>query len=561
MELKQKVVLGIHIGHDRGACIIKNGIVLAAIAQERLDRKKYSRSYNIPFEAIDHLLEYCKLNIKQVCCIGFSCDAVEGQSIMELSKQEFSDFYNIAIPFIMVSHHDAHAYSTYYSSGFDNSIILIADGGGDYIGNSIEAETVYIANRGHITKISQRLQAPTIRRMGDQSNYIYPIMPTLVRNAQISLARKYEQFTYLLGFGWGEAGKTMGLASYGTPAFYYESSQVTDLHFSLTYGDLLDDIFAKQQLSGLGFKQFTEKNREDIANTVQYHIQKAIVSLVNALMHRYNCKTLCLAGGLFLNCLSNQQIITQCQPDKLFILPCAGDDGQALGCAYYAYTHFFGLPKCFDIQLPYLGLSYTDATIENAIKAKSLSYRILPNDPLAECMAKYIAENKILGLHRGRTEIGPRALCHRSILANPVNPEMKDILNNRVKHREPFRPFAPTVTAEAQYTFFDLNCSSDYMLLATEVREQYQNILASVTHVDNTARVQAVSNDQEPFIHQLLSYLEKYIGVPVVLNTSFNIAGEPIVETPTDAIETFLKTDIDILVIGNYIIENKSFKR
>ena len=164
-------------------------------------------------------------------------------------------------------------------------------------------------------------------------------------------------------------------------------------------------------------------------------------------------------------------------------------------------------------------------------------------------------------MHRGRTEIGPRALCHRSILANPTNLNMKDILNNRIKHREPFRPFAPTVTEEDQFEYFDLKCSSKYMLLATTVKEEYRKKLSAITHVDNTARIQAISKDEDPFLHALLLELKRINGFPIVLNTSFNVAGQPIVETPLDAINTFLTTDIDILVIGNFIIDKKTMSK
>ncbi len=176
---------------------------------------------------------------------------------------------------------------------------------------------------------------------------------------------------------------------------------------------------------------------------------------------------------------------------------------------------------------------------------------------MAKQIAFYIKENKIVAFHRGRTEIGPRALCHRSILANPTNPAMKDILNERVKHREEFRPFAPTVVAEDQYKYFDLKCSSDYMLFATTVKEKYRSSLASITHIDGTARIQSVSLEQEPFIHMLLEEIKKLTGFPIVLNTSFNVAGQPIVESPLDAVNTFLTTNIDILVIGNYIINKE----
>ena len=257
---------------------------------------------------------------------------------------------------------------------------------------------------------------------------------------------------------------------------------------------------------------------------------------------------------LFLNCLLNHKILCECNFKNVFIIPSAGDDGQALGSAYYAYMEMFGTQSDFHINLPYIGLDYTEQEIEDAIRLKNLSYKKYADGDLAKITAEYISQNKIVGMHRGRTELGPRALCHRSILANPTHPHMKDILNRRVKHREEFRPFAPTVAKEDQFKYFALRASSDYMLLAPVVREEYREKLSAVTHVDNTARVQAVSKKSDPFIHQLLLELKKVIGVSVVLNTSFNVAGEPIVESPQDALNTFLKTNIDVLVIGNCVV-------
>jgi carbamoyltransferase len=215
----------------------------------------------------------------------------------------------------------------------------------------------------------------------------------------------------------------------------------------------------------------------------------------------------------------------------------------------------FGRQEKISINLPYIGISYTEDEIEDILKGANLTYMALSNEALAEQIALRIVDNKIIALHRGRTEIGPRALCHRSILANPTNPEMKDILNKRVKHREAFRPFAPTVIAEEQFIYFDLKYESDYMLMATLVKDEYRGQLPAVTHVDNTARVQAVSKNSEPFVHEMLLAVKRHIGFPIVLNTSFNVDGEPIVESPLDAVQTFLKTEIDTLVIGNFIID------
>ena len=309
-----------------------------------------------------------------------------------------------------------------------------------------------------------------------------------------------------------------------------------------------------QQKSGKPFREFIFDERENIASTVQSYIESAVISLIRHYTKKYSVKNICVAGGLFLNCLTNHKLLEKCDLTNAFFLPPSGDDGQALGCAYYAYIHEFGYDNGFNIDLPYIGISYTDSEIKDVIKQKQLKYVRYSDDELPAIMAEYISNNRILAFHRGKTEIGPRALCHRSILANPSNPAMKDILNNRVKHREPFRPFAPTVIEEEQYEYFDLMQSSPYMLLATTVKEKYRAQLSSITHVDNTARVQSVSKENEPFIHKFLLELKNRTGFPIVLNTSFNVANQPIVESPLDALNTFLINDIDVLVIGNYVI-------
>ena len=551
------IVLGIHIGHDRGACLIKNQKVLGSMSQERLDRIKYSRSSAIPFKSIDALLVYCKIKITEISGVGLSYDGIEGDGIIEFYKRDFFNYYKCKfIPFFIVNHHDAHAYSTYFSSGLKKSLIFICDGGGDYCGNLQQSESLYIGCGNTISLISARHQDAPTRRMGDQINYNFSNMPLYIRNKQISIGRKYEQITHLLGFGWGEAGKTMGLASYGNSMLDFNDVKFRycDLNFSLTYGDMLDVIFANQMLSELNQSAYLMKENANIAKTVQQFTELAICSLIKSFVKKYKCQNVCLAGGVFLNCLTNQKIISDCNIENVFILPSCGDDGQALGCAYYAYTKLFTCENNFEIKLPYLGISYSDTSIEQALNEKKVNYTKLTDVELAKKIAELISLNKIIALHRGRTEIGPRALCHRSILANPTNPHMKDILNQRVKHREEFRPFAPTVLYEDQYKYFDLSASSPYMLVATKVNDEYQSEIPSVTHIDGTARVQAVTVESEPFIYQVLLELKDLIGHSIIINTSFKVAGEPIVETPEDAINTFLKTDIDYLAIGNYLV-------
>ena len=553
------IALGIHIGHDRGACIIKDAKVLACIPQERIDRIKYSSSSNIPFDAIDKLLEYCSIDINDISCVGLSYDGIENDSILNIYKSEFFEYYFCNnIPFYFVSHHDAHAYASFFSSGFEDALVFVADGGGDYHGDKQESESLYVGCANNITLVNRRLQDPPIRRIGDGINHIFPQMPTFLRNHQISVGRKYEQFTHLLGFGWGEAGKTMGLASYGKSLIDFTKLQYDNLNFSLTYGDMIDVLYGLQTLSGKSFKTFIKDERANIARTIQEFTENTICSLIKNFADTYKCKNICLSGGVFLNCLTNQKIIDECKIDNVFILPSAGDDGQALGCAYYAYNRFFENHQKFEIDLPYLGLSYSNEKIQSYLNDRGIKYQFLEDNALISKIARCIADNKIGALHRGRTEIGPRALCHRSIIANPTNPKMKDILNKRVKHREEFRPFAPTTTYDSQYELFNLKTSSDYMLLAATVKEEHRKKLPAITHVDNTARIQAVSKEKEPFLFDLLTEIEKHTDYPVLLNTSFNVAGMPIVESPSDAINTFIDADIDFLAIGNFFVDKSN---
>jgi len=558
MKENSRIALGIHVGHDRGACIISEGKVLAAIAQERIDRIKYSRSTEIPFQSIDALLKYCDLDISSISCVGFSYESFEGESIHDLYKEEFFTHYKCApIPFHFASHHDSHAYAVYYSSGLDESLILVADGGGDFANGKQESESMYIGKNGKITRISKRFQDIPVRNTKDSLNHLYPFMPEFIRNREISIASKYAQITYLLDFGWGEAGKTMGLSSYGKPLINFSELSYNELNFTLTYGDIIREIFTLQCVSGKNYKQFLKEERANIAKTVQSYVERAVITIANSFINKYRVNNVCLAGGLFLNCLANHKLMSECDLNNVFILPAAGDDGQAIGSAYYAYVKQFGCSRPFEIELPFLGLSYTNDEIHQAIKEKNVKYNNYSDDVLVCMISKFIKDNKIIGLHRGRTEIGPRALCHRSIIANPTNPNMKDMLNKRVKHRESFRPFAPTVAAEEQFEYFDLRSPSDYMLFATDVKKEYRDKLSAITHIDNTARVQAITKQQDSFVHALLMEVKNEIGFPIILNTSFNVAGQPIVESPLDAINTFLTTDIDILVIGNYVIEKQ----
>lgn len=537
--------------------MIKDNTVIGAISQERLDRIKYSSSSKIPVESINALLKYFNLSIKEISCIGISYNSVEGLCVEKFYKEELEKIYECShIPIFFTNHHIAHAYSSFFSSGLDNALVFVADGAGDYINGMQEAESLFVAKNNKVEMLCRRLQNPTTGHMTDERNYLLPYMPSFIQDYEISLGKKFSQITHLIELGRNGEGKTMGLAGYGIPLFNYNTYKKGDfLDFSLKYKDLIEEIFALKTLSGKSHKEFIRDERANIASTIQLMLENTILGLLDDILNLYPCKNLVLSGGIFLNCILNCKIIEKFDLDNFFALPPAGDDGQALGAAYYAYTKYYGLQNKFRINLPYLGISYSNSEIISSLENANLSYRFLEDNQLAEEIANRISANKIVAIHRGKTEIGPRALCHRSILANPKNPDIKDILNYKVKHREPFRPFAPTVIAEEQFKYFDLKYESKYMNIAATVKEYYKNQLPGITHIDGTARVQAISIESEPFMHKILMAVKQKIGIPIVVNTSFNVNGEPIVEAPFDAIETFLKTQIDTLVIGNYIVD------
>ncbi len=550
------ISLGINIGHDQGAAVVKDGILVGAIAQERLNRVKHSASTTLPFIAIDNLLDYLEIGINEVDCIGFSSTAVNINELNSYVADSLTNYYDINDPHIIpVSHHQAHAESAYFTSNFDEAITLIADGGGEMLGVKEEAESIFYCRNAEVTLMEQRLQSNNVHAFARPHNYLIPFMNKKQFSEQISLGKKYEQVTSLLSFGANGAGKTMGLSAYGKSLISTNAVPVTDpLAFNLDFQDILQPYYSLYEHSGENYFDFMKKHQADIARTLQDYTENQVLEIIEYILSKYKVSQICLAGGLFLNCPINHKILEKYPQVSLHICPAAGDDGQAMGTALAAYrtvsSDLYPNSSC----LPYLGISYTNAQIEQAIKSRGLHYHYYDDVSIASLVAEKIYNNKIIGFLHGRSEIGPRSLCHRSILANPTVPNMKDYINAKVKHRENFRPFAPVVAAEKQFEYFSLLQESPYMLLATTVKDKFVEQLPAITHVDGTARIQSVKAEDDPFVHRILIEFEKLSGFPVLLNTSFNDCGEPIVETPSDAIKTFLTTEIDILVMENYIL-------
>lgn len=548
--------LGIHLGHDRGVAVLEDGRLVCNLAQERIDRVKHSNSPEVPREALAAVLEYTGIAREDIGAVGVSYTNVDIRAIVQEIAAELATVDGLCNATVMgISHHDAHALSTYYTSGFRNALIFIADGAGDNVGHQIEAESLYLADGPDLSLLGRRLQDHGFFYLTRRNSYRYSYMHEMDRAKQISLGRKYEQLTYLIGFKHGQAGKTMGLAAYGKPLLDFSPHDYADLDFSLSYGDILRELELQRQRESLPVHEWIINHRADIAATGQRFIEVSVLALLESLASSYPTHKLCLAGGLFLNCQLNHAILERGIFDEIHVVPSAGDDGQAIGAANGAHARVCGPLQPSSAPLPFLGLSYTTRQIVGALHHFELPARSFPDLELAQRMVSLLRQGKVIGLLRGRSETGPRALCHRSILADPTFPWMKDHLNENIKFREWFRPFAPVVIAERELDYFDLKQASPYMLLAAPVRAAHRDSLPAITHIDGTARVQSVTAQGEPFVHLLLREFEKASGHPVLLNTSFNLAGEPIVETPHDAITTFLRSRLDGLVIEDHLVE------
>lgn len=553
------ISLGINIGHDRGAALVKDGHLIGAIAQERIDRIKHSPSTRIPYEAIDHLLAYLDISFQEINFIGISSIAVDSNELIDFYRRELIAHYGYSnVTIISVPHHLSHAYSTYFTSGFNEAIILVADGGGEIIGKMEESESVFVGRGSTITCAEQRIQSQFVHTLSRPQNYIFPFMNQNFINDPVSMGKKYEQITRLLGFGYGEEGKTMGLAAYGTDEINKEIASLNNIDFKLSFGDIISEIHEDYLHSGGSFSSYIMHKKANIAQSIQKYTERQVIEIIRYLLDKYEIRNICLAGGLFLNCPVNHKLLETFENIKIHICPCAGDDGQAIGNAFAAFKLGGHIPYNSNAAIPYLGISYSDYDIKASLNRKKLDYKYMDEESLAQFVAHSIYSNKIVGFFYGRSEIGPRALCHRSILANPCWEGMKDHLNQRVKHRESFRPFAPAVKMDAQFEYFALLQDSPYMLFAAQVLQKHKKCIPSVTHVDGTARVQAVRKEDNPLMYKILDYFEVLSGVPIVINTSFNDSGEPIVESPDDAIKTFLHTNIDILVLNNFVIEKKA---
>jgi carbamoyltransferase len=596
------LVLGVHIGHDRSAALIENGRLIAHVAQERLDRVKMSPGSRIPFQAIVAALGQTGYTINDVDAVGFSFENCMVDRLAAWFEEQLACYFDLPkITVIPVSHHVAHAWGVRALSGFERCAVLVCDGAGDLVkpdaresGEEVEprsspagmeGESLFLADGDRLELCDRRLQS-FLHDLYDRPFYYNAShMPDFFAQQTVGIGRKYEQFTYFIGFGNEQNGKTMGLASYGRPLVDPRKWPVTDFSYRLTLSDILLEIEEMAAAASMPIGAFLRLHRANAASTVQRFTEEALLGLARYTKQTLGESKLCVSGGVFLNCIANHKIAKAGLFTEVFAMPACGDEGHALGAAFAVSAILRGRPpkasphkvctapemrtgeadsedSTADLQppnstippvLPYAGLSHDRPTIEAALARNNLSYQWHDDDVLAEEIAAMIENGRTVGLLRGRSELGPRALGHRSILADPRSPTMKDHLNARVKFREAFRPYAPMVLAEYANDIFDLAQPSPFMLFAGDVRPKYQALLPAVTHVDGTARVQTIAG-QEPFLRALLMAFYRRTGIPVLLNTSFNLAGEPMVETPEDAIRAFLSCGLDVLVLEGAVI-------
>lgn len=560
MSVNSLIILGLHIGHDRCAAIVKEGKIVAAIAEERLDRIKYSPADTLPELSITAVLKMAKCPAKNISTVAVTFSGILiDEALLDIWRLEISQYLLIDEARIQfVGHHLAHAYAVYFTSPFDNAAIMIADGAGDMIDEyECEAESYYEANRSVINRVFVQPQQMPAKYGSPLSDFRHDYMVEHQKKLSIGIGRKYEQVTKLIGFQFGQAGKTMGLSPYGQPLIK-DLPDTMGMAHTLTRHHYLRKIDSIRKQNNQTYKEFLKVHRADVAKDVQLMTEEMLLSCIKELSTKTQSNNLCLSGGVFLNCVANKKILDAGYFKQVYMMPACGDDGQAAGAALYIYHQVRNAHKPLDYFCPYLGLNYTNEDAINIAERVSLKHKQFQSeDALIELLANKLHIGQVFGVVRGRSELGPRALGNRSILASPLIESMKDHINKDIKYREDFRPFAPMVSAEAVSEFFEFEGESPYMLLTCMVREKYRDLLPAITHVDGSARVQTVSRQQNPFIHKLLTKFGEKTGFPILVNTSFNTAREPIVESPKDACRTLINSGLNGVIVENVWIERR----
>ena len=579
------IVLGINAYHaNASAAILVDGQLLAAVEEERLNRVKYAAG--LPIRAIQYCLDEAGAKITEVDHIAVPRNpwarwttklrfavrmprfAIERARVMRQFAgihEDLAAAFDVSpaalrAQFHRIEHHVAHLSSAFYVSPFDRAAVLSADGLGDF------ASSMWAAGEG------ARMQT-----LGD------------VRFPH-SLGMYYTALTQYIGFWkFGDEYKVMGLAAYGQPEFLDEFRRIVRADKPLSFRLGLD-YFSHQdrgadmtwresdQTPVLGrlFSPYLEKRlgparkpdepleqrHENIAASLQAALEEVLAAHWRALAKKTGQRSLCIAGGVAFNCVANGRIFDASPFERVYVQPAAGDAGLSVGAAFAVAHGILGMPRSFVMDHAAWGPGYSSQQIRRTLDGfhpsqDNIRIEELSEEVLVQATARHIAGGKIVGWFQGRSEWGPRALGQRSILADPRRPEMKDVLNRRIKHRETFRPFAPSILEEAAADYFEKTHPSPFMTFAYRVRPEKRETIPAPTHVDGTARLQTVSRQSNPLYWKLIRAFGDLTGVPVVINTSFN-DNEPIVCRPEEALDCFRRTQMDVLVLGNFVLEKSA---
>jgi carbamoyltransferase len=589
--MKKNVILSFTLsGHGFSGVVCLDGMITAAISLERLTRVKndillpisiqdletfgwknnpeiYQNNLDLPFDlekdyssvdfdklekfhlVLNYLLDVGGIQLKDVDCVAYSYRYNE-------SARKFFENKNPNIEFIVPDHHFSHACQAFLSSPFEEAAIMVVDGQGVPLARTDGDQLAGCLAHGNGSSIDVLDEVP-------------------VRG---SLGGIYAAFTKAVGFQTNQEGKTMGLAPYGSAKYYdilkkelkFDTTDynIRNIKGLIKRGFKPTEVLYNLPAYGSFLKQFQRRSKKseitDIERDLSFAVQKitedVMIYLADWLYEKTGSKNLCIAGGVGLNCVANYQVLIKSKFDNIFTHPNPGDNGLAVGQALYVYNVLKGKPRKYIATTDSLGKLYSENSIIQALETlKSDSNFEIKEfsdlDEMYDIMASAIESGQITSWFQGRSEFGPRALGNRSIIADPRGSDMKDILNTRVKFRENFRPFTPSVLAEHASDFFEMDVESPFMLLAPYVKPGKAALVPAITHVDNTARVQTVTRAVNERYYDLIKAFYKLTGIPMVLDTSFNVAGEPIVETPEDAIRCFLSTDIDILCIDRFLIK------
>lgn len=580
MSNKHVYVLGINAyDHDVSACLLRDGEIAFAINKERITRKKHDTGFYQ--EVVDYCLTAEGISLEDVDLVVRNCYVlpVEDLEIRMVSQDvpEIMDdkeriqaaknplYLSHSDKVMTVSHHMAHAYSAFAVCPFNEGVVMVVDGVGNYSSDvtehcqltdnvnplARESESYYRFDGSKIETLKKIWLNPVRGFLSDEFYYM------------TGLGALYSRVSSYIFANWNKCGEVMGLAPYGRPDGLKPLLEIKDAELAVPEWGVefnkpwLGDCERNWEASP------SMQHWKDIAWRVQDDTERVLLERAIWLRETTGAKNLCMAGGVALNCVANGRIVREAGFDNVWIQPAAGDDGIAIGCAYYGHLAILKKQRSFVMKHAYLGIEYKDEDARAAANKRLVRLQTIStvSKNIFGETAKLLSEGHVFGWFQGRSEFGPRALGDRSILADPRKAEMKDKLNKRVKHRQAFRPFAPIVLAERANEIFEGDEESPFMLLAKRVRPEWREKIPAIVHVDGTARVQTVRQDHNERLYRLLMEFDSMTGVPVLLNTSFNVKGEPIVETPDDALACFLTTGIDYLALHDMLIAKRRFHK